>query len=120
MPAVRRIQGELVFPNDAPATTAARAVLELRDVSVMDQPSRVVADTTLRNLPVGPGARVPFEFEAPEASPADALALRAVVFVEANVDGGSAAGGGDYLSTASHTVQPTGDVNGLRVPLARP
>ncbi len=120
MPAVRRIRGELVFPNDAPPGMAARAVVELRDVSVMDQPSRVVTRTALQNLPVGPGGRVPFEIEAMEAPQADALALRVVVFMNVNADGVAAAGGGDYLSTASHPVPPTGDVNGLRVPLARP
>ena len=74
---------------------AARAVVELRDVSVMDQPSRVVTRTALQNLPVGPGGRVPFEIEAMEAPQADALALRVVVFMNVNADGVAAAGGGD-------------------------
>ncbi len=110
MPSTRRIQGELCFPDDAPVQVAERVVVELRDVSRMDQPSLLLARFERQGLPVGPSARVPFDFVAPEAHPANALGLRAQVDLH---------GGGGYLSTAAAPVPPSGDATTLRVPVTR-
>ncbi len=112
MPGVRRIQGELVFPDDAGPAVAEHVVVELRDVSAMDQPSRVLAATELRDQPVGPGARLAFAFDAPESPGGDSLGLRAQVTLRGNAT--------DYLSTGSQPVTPLGDARGLQVPLSRP
>ncbi len=120
MPGLRRIQGELVFPDDAGAAVAERVVVELRDVSAMDQPSRVLAATELRDQPIGPGTRLPFAFDAPESPPRDALGLRAQVTLRGAGGGAAQVEGTDYLSTGSQPVEPAGDARGLQVPLSRP
>lgn len=116
MPKLRRIQGELVFPADTGPAVAQRVLVELRDVSWMDQPSRVLASTVLQQVTAGPRVRLPFDFEAPEGNPGDALSLRAQV----ELQGTARPGGCDYLTVASQPVAPRGDVQGLVVPLARP
>ncbi len=114
MPPPRHLQGEVVFPPDAAPAVAERVVVELRDVSWMDQPSRVLAVTVLRGVAVGPGLRLPFELDAPPAPASASLSLRV------QVDLRGAARGCDYLTTASQPVAPTGNARGLVVPLARP
>jgi hypothetical protein len=116
MPEARRIQGELVFPDDATPAVAVRAVVELRDVSVLDQPSRTLAVFHLEGLTVRPGARVAFDFTAPAAPAADALSLRAAARLSSDRRDGQ----DDYLTTASHPIAPTGDACGLEVCLSRP
>jgi len=116
MPSSRRIQGELVFPADAAPALAERVVVELRDVSWMDQPSRVLASTVMQDVAIGPGVRVPFAFDGPVGQPTDSLSLRA----QTDLRGAASRGGSDYLTTASQPVPPSGDVQGLVVPLVRP
>lgn len=113
---MRRIQGELVLPADAAPAVAERVVVELRDVSWMDRPSRLLAVTSLQGVAIGPGVRLPFSLEAPQGQAGDSLSLRAQVDLR-----GSARGAGcDYLTTASQPVAPTGDVQGQVVRLDRP
>ena len=114
MPPPRHLQGEVVFPDDAQPAVAARVVVELRDVSWMDQPSRVLAVTVLQDVAVGPGLRLPFTLDAPSAPPSATLSLRV------QVDLRGAGQGCDYLTTVSQPVAPTGDARDLVVPLARP
>ncbi len=112
-PPMRRIQGELVLPPDAAPAVAERVSVELRDVSWMDRPSRLLAATSLQGVAVGPGVRLPFSLEAPQGQAGDSLSLRAQI----DLRGGA---GCDYLTTASQPVAPTGDVQGQVVRLARP
>jgi uncharacterized lipoprotein YbaY len=115
MAQARRIQGEIVFPADARQGVAQTISVELRDVSLQDQPSTVLAATTLKGVSIGPNSRVPFEFVAP-ASPGDSsLSLR----VQVDMQTGQRHASGDYLSTASQPVAPTGDALQLVVPVTR-
>jgi uncharacterized lipoprotein YbaY len=115
MARTRRIQGEIVFPPDAVRRVAARIAVELRDVSMQDQPSVLLAETSLENVPVGPGIRVPFAFEAPSVATERSLSLRVQVDMQAN----SRSAAGDYLTTTSHPVPADGDATGLVVPVTR-
>jgi uncharacterized lipoprotein YbaY len=109
MPSTRRISGEIVFPADATAGTASRVQVEVHDVSMLDQPSVVLAKTELQNVSVGPNVRVPFALSSPVAPVGRALSLR----VQVNMKPGQTFAAGDYLSTVSIPVASTGDVTGV-------
>ena len=106
MPVSRTISGEVVFPADAPHGIAESVLVELRDVSAQDAPSTVLASTRIEAMPIGPGARLRFELQAPESAPSRSLSLRAEVNLRASGRRSSAA---DYLSTTSIPVAPAGD-----------
>lgn len=109
MAASRRIRGEIVFPADATAGVASRVQVEVRDVSEQDQASVVLATKTLREVPVGPNARVPFELMAPSVASSRSLSIR--VQVDMHADRSYAAG--DFLSTAANPVAASGDALGV-------
>jgi uncharacterized lipoprotein YbaY len=111
----RRIQGEIAFPEHATKGTAAKITIELRDVSLQDQASTVVASMTLDRVCVGPNYRIPFEFNAPSVAPSRLLTLR--VQVDRHADQRHASG--DFLSTIAQPVPAGGDASGLIVPVTQ-
>lgn len=109
----RRIQGEIVFPDHADKAMATKITIELRDVSLQDQASTVVAAMTLDKVSVGPNYRVPFEFNAPAVAPSRLLTLR----VQVDRHPGQRHASGDFLSTSAQRVPAGGDACGLVVPV---
>lgn len=105
MAGTRRISGFVNFPADTPVGTASRLLVELRDVSLLDQPSQVVAQHEFFGVAVGPGVKIPFEMEAAEVAAGRALSLRAQVDLQ---HGRNQAIGG-YLSTTAVPVATAGD-----------
>ncbi|MEQ1517547.1 MAG: hypothetical protein ABL931_13780 [Usitatibacteraceae bacterium] len=110
MPTIRKIHGEIIFPADAAPGVAPRVLVEVRDVSAQDQPSVVLATTTLRNVTIGPGMRIPFALRAPNAAAERSLSMR--VQVDMHADRSYAPG--DFLTTAAHSVAAAGDVLGVK------
>lgn len=110
----RHVAGTIVFPSDTRAGRAARVLVELRDISMQDAPSRVLATCELRRQPVGPGLELPFEMSAPEAAPTHSLTVR--VQVEMAATRGAAAPP-MLLTTAIWPVPARGDAKDLRVTL---
>jgi putative lipoprotein len=80
-------------------------VLEVRDVSLADAPSVLMADSVHESVAVGPGTRLPFHMRLPEAAPSASWALRAQV----DVHGAGRSTGAVYLTTAHWPVAPVGD-----------
>jgi hypothetical protein len=115
MPQDRFIHGEIAFPSDAVSGIASRITIELRDVSLQDQPSTIVASKTLRDARISANRRVPFELEAPSVAAGRSLAMRVQVDMLPNQSHAT----GDYLSTVSISVPIAGDVHGLLVPVTR-
>lgn len=115
MTQTRRIQGEIAFPADAGQGVAARITIELRDVSLQDQASTVLAATTLDKVAVSPNCRVPFRLDAPGTAANSSLALR----VQVDMQSGQRHASGDYLSTVNQPVPATGDATGLVVTVTR-
>lgn len=115
MPTTRRIQGQIEFPADAPHGVATLITIELRDVSLQDKPSTVVSATTLSQVPIGPGVRVPFDWRVPMVAGQPALSLR----VQVDMQTAARQASGDFLSTTAQTVAPQGDVVGAAVPVTR-
>jgi putative lipoprotein len=106
---MQSIHGEIVLPPDAPTGRAGEVVVELRDVTLLDAPSRVIAEQRLRDVPLHPGGRIPFRLEAPEVPPGGSFSVRAHV----DIDGSGRVAPGDFLTTTSHPV-PAG---GPRAPM---
>ena len=105
MPTTRQISGEIVFPANAASGIAPRMLVELHDVSMQDQASVVLATKVLRNVPVGHGARVPFNLIAPNGAAGSSLSIR--VQVDMQTDRSLMAG--DFLSTVANPVPVFGD-----------
>lgn len=110
---MRSVSGELVLPPNAPSAVAALVLIELRDVSIQDAPSRVVAEQRLSRVRIAPGKVIAFRLKVPEAPGPTSLSLRAHV----SLYGSTAVVAGDLLTTASHPVPLAGDVESVRVPL---
>ena len=115
---MRTVAGEVVLPADAPGATSGTVLIELRDVSVADAPSTVVASTKKQKVKLAPGRRIPFTFKAPEA-PGRRLALRVQIDGGASHTRSRASAPSTYLTTQSITVQPDGDVKGIVVPVQK-
>ena len=111
----RRVAGTIVFPPDARAGRASRVLVELRDISVQDAPSRVLASCELKRQTVGPGLELPFEMSAPEAAPTHSLAVR--VQVDMAATRGASGSAPMLLTTAIWPVPARGDARDLRVTL---
>jgi putative lipoprotein len=114
---VSAVSGTLVLPADAPRTTAASVLVEVRDVSLADAPSRVAGDQVQAGVAVGPNAHIPFRVEVPAVDLRRVYALRAHVSLGGGHDRVAA---GDYLTTQAHPVLTRGAPDKLLVvPLAR-
>ena len=114
---MRTIAGEIVLPEDAPAAASGTVLIELRDVSVADAPSSVVASTKKQKVKLEPGRRIPFTLKAPEA-PGRRLALR-VQIDEGGASRSRAVSSSAYLTTQSITVGDRGDQKSLVVPVQK-
>lgn len=110
----RTIEGWVQLPPEDPGTPQGDLVVELRDVSTLDAPSRVVATTRISQAPLGAGQRLPFRLQAPATSDTTVLSLR----VQLQGQPGAAAGP-LFLTTQSVAVAPSGDVRGLVVPVEK-
>jgi putative lipoprotein len=99
------------LPADAPAAVAAAMIIEVRDVSMADAPSTVVAMRRLDRVTLAPGARIPFALDVPEVSKSKSLSVR----VHIDVDGNGQVGQGDLLSTQAYPVSAAGPLRPVTV-----
>jgi uncharacterized lipoprotein YbaY len=110
---VRTVAGEVVFPSNAPTGKAAVVVIEVRDTSVSDARSTVVAEQRVRDADVTPNGRLPFRLEVPAVDPRHSLSMR----VHVDFDGDGRVSSGDLLTTSLVAASPTAQVTGLVVPV---
>lgn len=110
--AQRTIEGWVQLPTEEPGTSQGDAVVELRDASVLDAPSRVIASVQLTDVRLAAGQRLPFHLQAPDAPAASALLLRVQLQGKPN---GAAGTGPLFLTTQAFPVEPSGDVRELVV-----
>ena len=97
------------------ATGAAKLVLiEVRDVSLADAPSVVVAEQRLTNVALKPNGQIGFKLAVPEVASNRTLSLRAHV----SIDGSGLAKSGDLLTTASYSIPTAGASGSLQVSVA--
>jgi hypothetical protein len=107
------VGGVATLPAALPAGRAARIVIEVRDVSVADAPSLVVADQILTDVALLPGGRIRFHFSVPAPVPGQQLSLR----VHVDRHGAGRVSTGDLLSTQAHPVTDSRQAAALIVPL---
>lgn len=109
---MRTVRGVLLAPPDAPPGPVGRLLVEVRDVSLADAPSVVVAQWWVAGVELAPGSEVPFALAVPEAEPGRTLALRG----HASRDGSPEVAHGDLITT-THVPLTAGDVEGVILPL---
>jgi uncharacterized lipoprotein YbaY len=115
--AQRSIEGLVQLPAGGTNDAWGEMLVELRDVSAQDAPSRVVASVRLPRVRLTPGAQLPFALQAPEGAAATTLNLRVQVKATAGTTASApeASAGAMYLTTQAYRVRPTGDVRGVVV-----
>lgn len=101
---MRRLTGQILLPPNAPTRTAAITLIEVRDVSVVDAPSLVVAHQRLNSLKIKPDERINFQFDVLEVAENRSLALR----IHISFDGSSQPKSGDLLSVSRYPVPSQG------------
>lgn len=109
---MRIVAGDVVLPARVPAR-AAQVVIEVRDVSLADAPSRVVAEQRLEQVALEPRGRLRFRLRVPEVEPTRTLSLR----VHVDVSGGGRVLPGDLLTTAACELPCEGAIEGVDVPV---
>jgi uncharacterized lipoprotein YbaY len=110
---MRSVSGCVVLPPDAPRSTAVLLLVEVRDVSLMDAPSVVVAETRAGDVAIEPGGQIPFDLAAPDALPGHSLAVRAHL----SLDGTAAVSSGDLVSVTHLALPSSGDSDGMEIPV---
>jgi putative lipoprotein len=101
---MRTVRGKIILPGNAPKVSADHIIIEVRDISVADAPSKVVAENRLSNVKLEPNEQIDFEIPVPEAEPNHTLSFR----VHINLDGSNVTSSGDLLTTAHYPVPSTG------------
>ncbi|UZJ33133.1 YbaY family lipoprotein [Streptomyces endophytica] len=99
------VRGLVALPADTPVTRAARVLVEVRDVSLADAPSTVVAAQVQTDVPLAPHGRVPFRVDVPDLDPKGAYGLR----VHVDVSGSGSLEVGDLITTQATVVRPRSD-----------
>ncbi|HEY6374026.1 MAG TPA: hypothetical protein VIX90_00740 [Edaphobacter sp.] len=108
---MRTIKGQIVFPPNAPEQKARLITIELHDISVADAPSKMVAETRLKDVQVRPDEELPFSIKAPEES-------RGIAFrVHVDWDGDGSFSAGDLLTTQVIAVPGAGEAGLVQVPV---
>lgn len=110
---MRTVKGKIILPENAPNVKAEQIVIEVRDVSVADAPSTVVAENRLKNVKLKPNGEIEFKIPVPEVESGHTLSFR----VHVNVDGSEHTSTGDLLTTAHHPVPSTGTPDPVELPV---
>jgi uncharacterized lipoprotein YbaY len=101
---MRKVMGFVMLPEDAPEARAGLVLIEVRDVSLMDAPSVVIAEDRLDDVGLEPGGAIPFSVETPEVARSRSLSLR----VHISLDGSGRVKSGDLLTTQNYPVPDKG------------
>ena len=107
------VSGTAVVPAGIEGFPAASLHVEVRDATLADAPSVVLASRTWGGVAVRPGARLPFALTLADAPEHAVLSLR----VHVDVAGDGAVSSGDLLSTQFHPLPTSGPVD-VTVPLS--
>jgi putative lipoprotein len=108
---MRLLTGTIALPPNAPSRPAALTLIEIRDVSVADAPSVVVAQKRLSSMVIVPNALVTFQIEVPEVADNQSLALR----IHISMDGDAQPKPGDLLSVSRYAVPSRGKLEPVSV-----
>ena len=109
----RILTGTIALPPDTPSTVASLVRIEIRDTSLADAPSIVLAATIMRDVPLHPGGSIPFTIDAPEDADGRSSSFR----VHISLDGSASLRPGDLLTTVAVPVH--GELHRVPVTLMR-
>ncbi|WIT10625.1 YbaY family lipoprotein [Paucibacter sediminis] len=107
----RRISGQLLLPAQTPAAQGLRVRVEVRDVSLQDVASVLVAAQVMEGVAIAPGQGLAFELMAPEVPPGRSHAL------QVRVEQGGASARLLLLSTVAQPLPAKGELSGLELTL---
>ncbi|HET8675905.1 MAG TPA: YbaY family lipoprotein [Blastocatellia bacterium] len=110
---MRNITGKIILPANAPAVKADQVVIEVRDVSLADAPSTVVAEHRLENVTLKPNGEIKFKITVPDVESNRTLAFR----VHISLDGSGKVKPGDLLTTTHVAVPSAGKASGIEIPV---
>ncbi|MGA7733331.1 MAG: YbaY family lipoprotein [Chloroflexia bacterium] len=110
---MRTITGKIILPPNAPGVKAGQVLIEVRDVSMSDAPSKVIAEQTLENVRLKPGGKIKFKIPVPEVEANRTLSLR----VHLSVHRGDRVQSGDLLTTTYIPVPNTGTSGPIEIPV---
>ena len=108
---MRTIKGEIALPDNAPNAVAEMVLIEVRDVSVQDAPSVVIAQQQLKKVKIAPNKKVDFKISVPEAEANRTLSLR----VHVSIDGSGNAQSGDLLTVQNYQIPSTGSQDAIEI-----
>lgn len=110
---MRTIEGKIVLPIDIPTTQKGYVLIEVRDTSLADSPSTLVAEQRLENVELRPASYINFKIPVVEVESNRSLSLQ----VHINFDGDSRIKAGDLLTTTNIPVPNTGTPVPIEVPV---
>ncbi len=108
---MRTITGEIILPEKTPPVNAGQVIIEVRDISLTDVPSQLIAEKRLDNVTLKPHGQIDFSILVPEVEANRTLTLR----VHISLDGSGRVKSGDLLTTAIYPIPNTGTPAPLEV-----
>jgi len=111
---MRTITGKIILPKETPAVNAGQVIIEVRDISLADVPSKLITEKRLDNVALKADGRINFNILVPEVEANRTLTLQ----VHISLDGSGRVKSGDLLTTAIYPISNTGTPAPLEVPVA--
>ena len=105
------IFGNILLPQNISREKSRQVLIEVRDTSIADAPSTVVAQQSLKNVLLAPGLAIPYSLEVPTEQSQRHLSLR----VHVDLDGTGAVTPGDLLTVQAYPIKQGGGAGPLDV-----
>ena len=108
---MRKISGSILLPQNISRDKSRNVLIEVRDTSLADAPSTVVAEQQLKNVPLAPSGAIPFSLEVPDVQSQRQLSLR----VHLDLDGTGTVTAGDLMNVQAYPVTQGGGPLNVKV-----
>ena len=95
------VSGNILLPQNISREKSRRVLIEVRDTSVADAPSTVVAQQSLKNVALAPSLSIPYSLEVPAGQSQRHLSLR----VHVDLDGTGVVTPGDLLTVQAYPIK---------------
>ena len=97
---MKEYKGRIILPANTPSGWAQKIVIEVRDVSLADAPSILIAEEQLHDIMLAPNKKIEFKIGVPEVTSKQSLSFR----VHISKDGDDHVKSGDLLTAISYPV----------------
>lgn len=107
------VRGEIRFASQPHLTPGVQAIVQLRETSMADAPSRLVAEQVLKDITsrANAGELIPFEISGEPADQRQSYSLEVLV----DVDGDGKPSRGDFINVQNYPVLTFGSPNSVTV-----